>query len=982
MTPNEFIAKWRNQKRKERSAAQSHFIDLCRLLDEPSPADADPDGNDYDFEYGARKTTGGRGFADVFKRGHFGWEYKGPHGNLDTAFAQLQRYAVALDNPPLLIVSDIGTTIRLHTNWTNTVSRVHEIPIERIGEPEMRHILKAAFSDPEALRPTKTRQELTQEVATDFARLAQSLRDRKHPADRVAHFVNRLIFCMFAEDVKLLPDAMFTRMLDRAAKDPDEFERYARLLFAAMRTGGDVGFEKVSWFNGGLFDDDLVFGLTKAEIAVVRRAADQYWGDIDPSILGTLFERGLDPDKRSQLGAHYTDREKIMRIIEPVVIAPLTREWDTAKAEIEASYVSAASARKRVPTTQAEAKKVYASARRQEEAARRAAVATFERFVVRLRNFRILDPACGSGNFLFLALKALKDVEHRAILDMEILSSSYDFPHPSPAPSTGPENVLGLEINHFAAELARVSVWIGEIQWMLRHGFTPSRDPILKSLRTIECRDALVSKTDAGDFEEAIWPEADAIIGNPPFLGDRLMIGRLGLDASERIRSIYAGRVPRSANLVCYWIEKAARAIADNRTHDFGLVTTNAVRGGSNRKVVADAMNVASLVMACADEPWVVDGAAVRVSMICFSKAPTDTPTLDGRIVSTINSDLTSKDTDVTEAVRLGVNAGVCVHGSKKIGSFDIDGDTARGMLRAPLNPNGLPNSTVLTPTWNGADVVGRPGDRWLVDFGMTMNEDEASLFEQPFRHVVTHVKPERLANRNPVLVRKWWLHGGPRPAMRNVLPSLTRCIATPAVAKHRIFVFVPKGVLPDAQLMVVLRDDDTTFGILHSRFHELWALRTSTRMGVGNDPRYTPTTTFDTFPFPEGLTPDIAASAYEQDPRARSIAGAAARLDELRRRWLHPPDVVCVEPEVVGGYPDRLLPKDAAAEAVLRNRTLTKLYNERPVWLANAHVALDAAVSAAYGWPSDLSDDEVLSRLFALNRSRANSNCHVDSTV
>lgn len=309
MTPNEFITKWKNSKRKERSAAQSHFNDLCRLLDEPTPSEADLDGKDYDFEFGARKTTGGRGFADVFKRGHFAWEYKGTHGNLEAAYVQLQRYSVALDNPPLLIVSDVGTTIRIRTNWTNTVSEVHEIPIDQIGDPDNRRILKAAFSDPESLRPRKTRQQLTEEVASDFAKLAISLSDRGHPADQVAHFVNRLVFCMFAEDVKLLPEMMFTRMLDTALRDEREFERYARLLFSAMRTGGDVGFEKVSWFNGGLFDDELVFALTKAEIEVVREAAGQYWGDIDPSILGTLFERGLDPSKRSQLGSLHRPRE-------------------------------------------------------------------------------------------------------------------------------------------------------------------------------------------------------------------------------------------------------------------------------------------------------------------------------------------------------------------------------------------------------------------------------------------------------------------------------------------------------------------------------------------------------------------------------------------------------------------------------------------------------------------------------------------------
>jgi hypothetical protein len=219
---------------------------LVWMLEEPSPADVDPTGKEYGFEVGASKTTGGNGFADVFKRGHFGWEYKGTKANLDAAFAQLQRYAIALDNPPLLIVSDIGTTIRIHTNWTNSISKVYEIAIAALEDPEKRCWLKSALSDPEALRPSKTRQELTEEVAGDFARLARSLRDRGHAPEDVAHFVNRLVFCMFAEDVKLLPDAMFTRMLERALEDPSEFESFARDLFTAMKAGGRIGFEKVA----------------------------------------------------------------------------------------------------------------------------------------------------------------------------------------------------------------------------------------------------------------------------------------------------------------------------------------------------------------------------------------------------------------------------------------------------------------------------------------------------------------------------------------------------------------------------------------------------------------------------------------------------------------------------------------------------------------------------------------------------------------
>ena len=344
MTPGEFIAKWRASELKERSAAQEHFIDLCRLLREPTPAEADPTGEHYCFERGARKDTGGDGWADVWKRHCFAWEYKGRRADLDAAFNQLRQYALALENPPLLIVSDMAR-FRIRTNWTNSVSLTHEFTLEDLADAGVRDKLKWAISDPERLRPGQSRQALTERAAATFAELAQSLRKRGHEPQHVGHFVNRLVFCMFAEDVGLLPDNMFTRMLEHARKRPDEFTELSRDLFGAMASGGRIGFEAVSWLNGGLFDDNETLPLEREEIDVALKAAALDWSEIDPSIFGTLFERGLDPDKRSQLGAHYTDREKIMLIVEPVISRPLLAEWKTTKAEIGATVEHAGAAK-------------------------------------------------------------------------------------------------------------------------------------------------------------------------------------------------------------------------------------------------------------------------------------------------------------------------------------------------------------------------------------------------------------------------------------------------------------------------------------------------------------------------------------------------------------------------------------------------------------------------------------------------------------
>ena len=950
MTPHEFITKWRAAELKERSASQEHFIDLCRLLDEPTPAEADPAGDTYCFERGARRDTGRDGWADVWKRHHFAWEYKGKRANLDAAFEQLRQYALALENPPLLIVSDM-VRFRIRTNWTNSVSRTHEFELDDLADAATRDRLKWAFSDPERLRPGETRQSLTERVAASFASVAQALRERGHDPQAVAHFVNRLVFCMFADDVGLLPDHMFTRMLRHALPAPARFGELAGELFRAMASGGRVGFETVDWFNGSLFNDDTTLPLEKSDLETVLEASDLDWAEIDPSILGTLFERGLDPAKRAQLGAHYTDRDKIMLLVEPVVVRPLLAQWDAEKTAIAAELERAEAAKSRPART-----------KRLNEAERR-----YRTFLNRLRGFTVLDPACGSGNFLYLALQALKDLEHRVQLEAEALGFQRAFPE------IGPANVKGIEINPYAAELARVSVWIGEIQWMRRNGFGEARDPILKPLDTIEYRDAILTSDDL----ESEWPVVDVVIGNPPFLGTKLQIRKLGEDYVSRLRTTYKERVPAAADLVCYWFEKAGRQIASGKAARAGLVATNSIRGGWNLPALKAATGSHRIFEAWSDEPWVNDGAAVRVSLICFSRNDDDSVSqsrLNGQQVQEIYSDLTApQDTtgvDLTRARPLPANGRVAFVADQKGGPFDIPGDQAREWLVLPVNPNGRPNADVLKPWVNGMDLTRRPAGKWIVDFGWTMSVNDAALYEEPFRWVRENVYPMRSTSRRKAHRERWWRHADPRPGMWGAVNGLSRYIATPTVAKHRLFIWCDARICPDHQLIVVARDDDTTFGVLHSRFHELWSLRLCTWLGKGNDPRYTPSTTFETFPFPAGLTPNVPAASYAAEPRAIAVAEGARRLVELRDRWLNPPEWVEWVDEPVSGYPRRVLPRDQDAAKALRKRTLTNLYNARPQWLADAHATLDAAVAAAYGWSADITDDDALRELLALNRN------------
>jgi type II restriction/modification system DNA methylase subunit YeeA len=937
MTPDEFITTWTKSELKESAGAATHFNDLCALLGLDPPHKADPKGEWFTFEKGATKTNGGEGWADVWRRDCFAWEYKGKKKDLDRAFAQLQQYAVALDNPPLLIVSDMER-IRIHTNWTNTVSERHDLALQDLRDAAKRDLLRNCFTNPEALKPVQTRQALTEQVATNFAAIADRLRKRGHHPHDVAHFVNRLVFCMFAEDVGLLPNKLFEGLIknSRGAAGEKTFPARAAMLFETMRKGGLYGNDEIDVFNGGLFENDATLPLTYQDLDDLYRITQPNWSDIDPSILGTLFERGLDPDKRSQLGAHYTDRGKIMQIITPVIIQPLLAEWAQTRQQIESL----------LPHNMQKAQALRAA------------------FAQRLANFRVLDPACGSGNFLYLSLIELKNIEHRMNVEAEALGL------PKGHPKIGPESVLGIELNPYAAELARVSVWIGEIQWMRRNGFEVAKNPILRSLNTIENRDAVL----APDGTRAAWPPADAVVGNPPFLGGSKILSELGDDYAAALRKAWDGTVPGFADLVCYWFAQAWGHVSAGHATRAGLVATNSIRGGANREVLKPIVEGGRIFEAWADEPWTVDGAAVRVSMVCFDGEKGGAAQLNGQAVPQVHADLTGAGTNLTLAVQLKENADLCFEGMKKYGAFDVSGATARDWLQKPLNVNGLPNAQVLRRLVNAMEIVRRPEERWVVDFSDYPSEREAAEFEAPFAHCVLFVYPERQKVRDEKTKQDWWLFERPRPNLRAKIKKLGRFIITPRVAKHRVFIWCSVMSIPDTAIDAIARDDDTTFGILHSRFHELWSLRMGT--SLEDRPRYTPSTTFETFPFPAGLTPNIPAADYAQNPHAQAIAAVAAELNARREFWLNPPDITIRLPEVVPGYPDRILPKDAQAARELKSRTLTNLYNKRPTWLLHLHAALDRAVAQAYGWGDDwdkgMSDEDILSRLFALNQQRA----------
>ncbi len=963
----DFIARWGPggpaHTLNERAGSHTHFLDLCQLLGVPAPDDPDR----YCFERGLHRTGSGaaqqrtNGFADVWLRGHFAWEYKAPGKNLDAALKQLMQYALPLENPPLLVVSD-RLRIEVHTHFTGTPSECHVFALHELGRPDVQQRLRWLWQEPERYKPRRSNRDITEEAARTFAATAERLRAAGTPGEQVSHFLTQCLFCFFAEDVGLLPARLFERLVG-VNVTPERMRTQLQALLQTMREGGLFGVDDIPWFNGGLFQHVTVPPLAAADVAALQAASALDWSAIDPSIFGTLFERGLDPGKRAQLGAHYTDPATIGRLVEPVVQRPLLAEWQQGREQIAAAL---------------------ARSKRHGDKAWRDAQAVFVGFLERLKAYRVLDPACGSGNFLYLALKSLKDLEHQVNLEAEQLGleRQHDV--------TGPHNVLGIELNEYAAELARVTVWIGELQWRIQRGYGFKLNPVLEPLDHIECRDAVLN----ADGSAAAWPVADAVVGNPPFVGDKKMRSELGDAYTEALRAAYAGRVPGGADLVCYWFEKARGQMAAGHLQRAGLVSTNSIRGGRNREVLDAIVRQTRIFEAWSDEPWVNDGAAVRVSLVGFGNS-LQPATLSGVEVNLIASDLTGgglSAVDLTLAGRIAANSKASFQGPVLIGAFDISGELARDWLREP-NPHARSNSDVVRPLINGKDLASRPRNAWVIDFD-SRAEVEAALYQLPFEYTKEHVRPTRQSNPRPNRRDRWWNHGETGAGWRGATAALTRFIATSRVAKFRTFVWTPGIAWPSDAVVGIARADDTTFGILHSRLHELWSLRMGT--SLEDRPRYTPTTCFETFPFPAGLTP--ADTAHQRTEaladgalvpaglppavrvHAEAIAQAAQRLVALRDAWLNPPEWTQRVPEVVplgmatSPYPDRVVARPGH-EADLAKRTLTNLYNQRPAWLAQAHAALDRAVAAAYGWPDDpatLADDEILRRLLALNLARS----------
>ncbi len=862
-----FITRWKTAAGgSERANYQLFIVELCQLLGVPSPDPSGEDSRDHAyvcerrvvFRHGNGSVS--QGFIDCYKRGCFVLEAKGSRKadgqvlsrKMEEARSQAQNYARALPadsegRPPFLLIVDVGKTFELYAEFTRSGAehtpfpdaQNHRIPLAGLARPEVQARLRALWLDPMSLDPSRQSARATREIADMLAQLAKRLETR-HPAEEVAAFLTRCLFTFFAEDMRLLPERSFTELLESLQHTPELFVDMVENVWSSMDTGGFCAAlrSKLLHFNGKLFKTPHALALDRDEITALVRAGRADWTQVEPAIFGALLERALNPDERHSLGAHYTPRAYVERLVLPTVIEPLRRDWENVRA---------------------------AALLLGNEDKPADAVALLHEFHYRLCHITVLDPACGSGNFLYVALEHIKRLEGE-VLDM----LHHTFQQTSRLEGEGltvdPHQFLGLELNPRAAAMAELVLWIGYLQWHFRtHGHAQPPQPVLRDFKNIECRDAVLSwsqidplldangqpcsrwdgktwKTHPVTGERvpddsarlplyryqhprpADWPPADFIIGNPPFIGAGPMRAALGDGYVEALRSAYPD-VPDSADLVMFWWEKAANAVRAGHSRRFGLITTNSLKQTFNRRVVQRHLQAdppLKLSFAIPDHPWVdsSDGAAVRIAMTVGSSDK------QAGVLQTVTKEwnaggegdevtLASFSGEIYADLKMGVdmvrvtplesNANITSRGLMLFGSgFILDRDTAQRF-----------NSSIVRPYVNGRDLTDKPRGVYLIDTYGFSKDNLRDQHPEIYQWLLVKVKPERDQNKDRAIRENWWLHGRQRPEIRKALQGLPRFIATVETAKHRIFQFMDAKIAPDNMLVVIAHDQPATLGVL-----------------------------------------------------------------------------------------------------------------------------------------------------------------------
>lgn len=1009
------------------ATAQTFAIELTDLLDVPRPNVSDKDGDflDYRFERPVTLTHTGRkarGRIDLYKRGHFVLEAKqgvsaaaghpdqlallkddaaprqlghGTRGTraFDTRMMEARNQgdnyarAVAKEDgwPPFLLIVDVGNVIELYADFSGQGQGYTQFPdgnryritLDDLLDEDMRGLLRTIWTDPYSLDPSLKSAEVTRDIAAHLAELGKSFEKDGHDSQSVARFLMRCLFSMFAEDVELIPRESFTDLLHKLRGHPEHAQPALKGLWETMNTGGfsQALMQDLKRFNGGLFKDADALPLNNLQLGLLIEAAEADWKQVEPAIFGTLLERALDKRQRHKLGAHYTPRAYVQRLVTPTIIEPLREDWRDVQTAVQ---------------------------RLTEDGKTDDALKLVRDFHARLCETTVLDPACGSGNFLYVALEMMKRLEG------EVTSLMNDLGDTRPLITVDPHQFLGIELNPWAANVAELVLWIGYLQWHFRtYGTAAPSEPVLRDFKNIRQGDAVLEwadRTERLDEDGApvtrwdgvttlrhpvtgeevpdpnarvqvydyakpkptIWPQADFIVGNPPFIGVKRMKSALGYEYAETLRKTY-GKLSSSIDFVSFWWLKSAELLQSGKIRRFGFITTNSLTQNFNRRMISAFLDhrkkPISLTFAVADHPWVdsSDGAAVRIAMtvaangsrvghlsiiIDENRVPEGSYTLTfGAQHGRIQADL-SIGPELQACRALTSNSritgfGCALHGQ----GFKISEQQADNWRQGS-------NDTSIRAFIGGKDLTTTYSERYVVDF-FGMSEDEARKANPAaFQHVYDYVRPERLENDRKAIRELWWRYGWERPKLRRALYGLSRFIGTTETAKHRFFQFVEARFLPDHMVVNIASEDASILAVLSSKTHVNWA---KAQGGTLEDrPRYNSLRCFDPFPFP-----DLTSS---QRTRLRAL-GEDLDAHRKRRQAEHP--------KLTLTQMYNVLEKLRAGETIEGKDR--EIYDQGLIGiLKDLHDQIDAAVAEAYGWPVDLSDEDILFRLVALNKERA----------
>src|ERR1700722_6771727 len=1005
-----FIRRWQGREGgQERANYVSFLNELIVLLGllPPDPADATHEHNDYVFERAVRKHRDegdSQGRIDLYKKHSFVLEAKqsrlkgvkkiagqtalftaeipedsrGRRGAdrawdvlMLNAKRQAEEYARALPTshgwPPFILVCDVGHCIEVYADFSGQGKNYTQFPdrqtfriyLEDLRNEDVRERLRKIWLDPASLDPAQKSAKVTRDIAKRLAQVSLALEKKNYPAQDVAMFLMRCLFTMCAEDVGLLPEKSFKEVLEGCEKNPEAFTHDVGQLWEAMDLGtwAHVLKTRVKKFNGEFFRNRTALPLGREEIGELRQAASYSWKEVDPSIFGTLLEQALDAEERKRLGAHYTPRAYVERLVVATIIEPVREDWRNVQATAETKSASGDL---------------------------NGAAAEVRRFHDKLCETKVLDPACGTANFLYVSLELMKRLEGEvleALLDL----GGQEALRGLGSHSVDPHQFLGLEINPRAAAIAELVLWIGYLQWHFRTKGAAPEEPILRAFKNIQVKNAVL--TWDGDpipkivnAEETYpnarrpeWPTAEFIVGNPPFIGNKRMREVLGHTYVDALWNAHSA-MNESADFVMCWWDHAADIMTRKNSglRAFGLVTTNSVSQIFQRRVIERhlrAKRPLSITMAIPDHPWTKatkDAAAVRIAMMVMeageksgklfqvsnqSGLDTDQPTIDFDVkIGKINSDLTI-GVNVASAQALRANDNLSFRGITYLGAGFIVDQTSVDLFKSKLGDD----TSVLRPYLSGRDLVSRPRGVYIIDlYGRDIKEVKR---QHPFiyQHLLRTVKPIRENDNRESYREIWWQFAEPRREFREATQGITKYIAIPQTAKHLVFQVFQKASLPDQTLVLIALDDGYDLGVLSSGIHRAWALAAG---GTLEDrPRYSNSRCFDPFPFPDA-----------NNIQKQTIRVIAEELDAHRKRVL----------------------------AEYRHLTLTGLYNvleelragirhddldehDRRIFddglvliMKELHDRLDVAVAETYRCPAGLSHDEILLRLVALNKERS----------